>query len=134
MDTREVKAIAAANECRKLLADPHNALKLCVELREDDGLAVEFIRQGFISLNSPTKELQRRVLARTIRHGGNPVLRWMASNAVAVEDAAGNIKLSKSKGRQKIDGMAALVNALAAAEGDHEPAPLADSDYVVRFI
>ena len=131
---REIKAAAAAGELRKLLADPHNATKLCIELREDDGLPVEFIRQGFISLNAPTKELQRRVMGRTLRHGGNPVLRWMAHNAVAVQDAAGNIKLTKSKGRQKIDGMAALVNALAAAEGDHEPAPLADADYVAQWI
>jgi phage terminase large subunit-like protein len=131
---REVKTLAAGGECRKLLADPHNALKLCVELREDDGVPVEFIRQGFISLNPPTKELQRLIMGGLIRHGGNPVLRWMAANAVAVEDAAGNIKLSKSKGRKKIDGMSALVNAIAAADGDHEPTPLADSDYVVRFI
>jgi phage terminase large subunit-like protein len=33
----------------------------------------------------------------------------MAANAVAVQDAAGNIKLDKSKSREKIDGIVALV-------------------------
>ncbi len=54
-------------------------------------------------------------MARKIRHGGHPILRWHASNAVVRRDAAGNIKLDKEKSRKKIDGMAALVNAVAGA-------------------
>jgi phage terminase large subunit-like protein len=57
-------------------------------------------------------------MARKIRHVGNPILRWHARNFVAREDAAGNIKLDKEKSRRKIDGMAALVNAVAAAISD----------------
>ena len=50
-----------------------------------------------------------------IRQSGNPILRWHASNAVVRRDAAGDIKLDKEKSRRKIDGMAALVNAVGAA-------------------
>lgn len=50
-----------------------------------------------------------------LRHDAHPVLRWHASNAVARKDAAGNIKLNKEKSRKKIDGMAALVNAIAGS-------------------
>jgi hypothetical protein len=99
----------------KFLCDPYNATKLLIELRDEDGLPVEEIRQGFLSLSAPTKQLERLVKSRKIRNGSNPVLRWMAGNAVADTDAADNVKLSKKKSRLKIDGMAALVNAVAAA-------------------
>lgn len=94
-------------------ADEWNALQLAQELRERDDVNVEFIRQGYQSLSAPTKELERLVRARKIRHDGNPVLRWCLSNAVAVTDDAGNVKLSKKRSRSRIDGAAALVNALA---------------------
>jgi phage terminase large subunit-like protein len=110
---RAVNQMAGECECRKLMIDPYNATKLATELKEDDGLEVEFIRQGFLSLSAPTKELLRLVLGRKFRHGDNPILKWMAGNAIASTDAAGNIKLDKQKGRQKIDGLAATVNAVA---------------------
>jgi len=66
-------------------------------------------------VSDPTKTLHELIMARKIRHGGNPILRWHASNAVARRDSAGNIKLDKEKSRKKIDGMAALVNAVAGA-------------------
>ena len=45
-------------------------------------------------------------------HGGNPVLRWMASNVAVEEDAAGNLKPSRRKSSERIDGVVALINAL----------------------
>lgn len=102
----------------RILIDPYNANQLAIKLRQDDGLPVEFLRQGFISLSGPTKELERLVLSGKLRHDGDPILAWNASNAVAVRDEAGNVKLSKRKSRKKIDGMAALVNAVAAAMAD----------------
>jgi phage terminase large subunit-like protein len=109
----QINAIAQERGLQKLMVDPWNATKLALELKEQDGLPVEYIRQGYLSLTGPTKELLRLILSRQIRHGGNPILRWHASNAVAEQDAAGNIKLSKKKSARKIDGMSALVNALA---------------------
>ena len=45
-------------------------------------------------------------------HGGNPILRWMAGNVVAEIDAAENIKPSKKKSTEKIDGIVAWIMAL----------------------
>jgi phage terminase large subunit-like protein len=112
---REINELAGERELTKLLVDPYNAAKLSIELKEQDGLPVETIRQGFLSLSSPTKELRRLIQSRKLRHGGHPIARWHASNAIAESDAAGNIKLSKKKSRKKIDGLAALVNAIAGA-------------------
>ena len=46
-------------------------------------------------LTAPTKEFEKLVVSGKLRHGGNPVLRWMAANVAAEMDAAGNIKPSK---------------------------------------
>ena len=67
--------------------------------------------QGFVSMSPPTKEVERLVLQGKIRHGNNPVMRWMMDNVMIVTDAAGNIKPDKKKSRQKIDGVVAAVMA-----------------------
>ena len=47
-----------------------------------------------------------------IVHAGNPVLRWMALNVVVDRDAADNIKPTKAKSPEKIDGIVASIMAL----------------------
>jgi phage terminase large subunit-like protein len=71
--------------------------------------------QGFASLSAPTKRLLELVLSGDLAHGGNPVLRWMASNVMTATDPAGNIKPAKNLCRERIDGIAALIDALARA-------------------
>ena len=41
-----------------------------------------------------------------------PVLRWMAGNVVIETDAAENIKVTKAKSKEKIDGIVASIMAL----------------------
>jgi phage terminase large subunit-like protein len=82
-------------------------------LHNDDGLEVVEMRQGYRSVNDPAKELRRLVVQRKVRHGGNPVLRLMVENAVVTTDPAGNIKLDKKRCRGVIDGLQAVINALA---------------------
>ncbi len=52
-------------------------------------------------------------------HGGDPVLRWMASNVAIETDAAENIKFSKKRSTEKIDGMVALAMAIGRLEAHH---------------
>jgi phage terminase large subunit-like protein len=116
----EVVLLASQADIRKICADPYNATKLGIELKEQDGLPIEFLRQGYLSLSAPTKELLRLVLGGKLRHGGNPILRWHANNAVSSRDPAGNVKLNKEKSKKKIDGLSALVNAIAAMSGESD--------------
>lgn len=95
-------------------ADSYNAALVAPRLLEA-GVAYKTIRQGFLSLSPPTKELERLIALGLIRTGGDPVLGWCLGNAVAERDAADNVKLSKKRSREKIDAAAALVNAIAAA-------------------
>jgi phage terminase large subunit-like protein len=61
---------------------------------------------------APTKEFLRLVADKKIRHGGNPVLRWMVSNLALKQDPAGNLKPDRESSGDKIDGVVALVMAL----------------------
>ncbi len=78
----------------------------------DEGIDVAGMGQGFLSMAAPMRELERRLLAKKIHHGGNPVLRWMADNVAVKMDAAGNLKPDKASSQGKIDGIVALVMAL----------------------
>jgi phage terminase large subunit-like protein len=71
--------------------------------------------QGYMSMSAPMKELENLILSTMLNHGGNPVLAWMASNIVASEDPAGNIKPDKKKSIEKIDGIVALIMGLDRA-------------------
>lgn len=123
----QILADRDAFDLKKVISDPFNATHLCLSLKAA-GVEVEFLRQGFLSLNAPTKELERLVLESRIRHAGDPVLAWNMANAVAATDSAGNYKLDKQRSKDKIDGAAALVNALdgwlhAAAEPEPAASP-----------
>jgi phage terminase large subunit-like protein len=69
--------------------------RLQEELGED---RLTQIGQGFLSLASPTAELLRLLKAGDLQHGGNPVLRWNASNLILATDPAGNQKSDKGQG------------------------------------
>lgn len=64
------------------------------------------MRQGF-ALNAGLRALEAAVLAGTYGHNGDPVLAWMAGNAVIDTGAKGDIRLAKLKARDKIDGICA---------------------------
>lgn len=110
----DINALAKQFNLKKLAIDRWNATQLAVQLG-GDGITVELFGQGFASMNAPAKLLENLVTAGRLAHGGNPVLRWMASNVIVETDAAGNIKPSKKKSRERIDGMVALVMGLGAA-------------------
>lgn len=92
--------------------DEWNAQDLMTKLEQDERSVVA-IPQTFKYLSDPTKEIEARVLSRRIVHNNNPVLRWMFGNLTTKEDPNGNIRFAKKKGKEKIDGMIALVNALS---------------------
>ena len=58
-------------------------------------------------------EMEKLILGRKINHGNNPVLRWCADNVVVEKDPAENIKPTKAKAKNRIDGIVALIMALS---------------------
>lgn len=78
----------------------------------ESGMECVPIGQGYGSISAPTKELKRLTLSKRYRHGGNPVMRWMVDNLAVRMDPSGNVKPDKDQSGDKIDGVAAAVNAL----------------------
>ncbi|OBB20630.1 terminase [Mycolicibacterium elephantis] len=104
---------------REIAYDRWNAQQLVNNL-VSDGAPMITMGQGFASMSAPTKDLQRLVLIGTeerpiVRHGGNPLLRWMVDNFAVAIDPAGNVKPDKANAGDKIDGVVALIMALSRA-------------------
>ena len=121
IDYRYIRArineLSKLYDFQEIAFDPWNARQLATQLEEEDGFSLVEFRQGFYSMNEPSKEFERRVLQRKIRHGGHPVLRWQASNVMVMTDPSGNIKPVKPehKDAKKIDGIVASVMAVGRA-------------------
>jgi phage terminase large subunit-like protein len=113
--------------------DPWNATQLAIELEEDHGVQMVQTPQGYAHLSAPTKELLRLVIERRLRHGGNPVLRWMADNLVVRVDPQGNVRPDKEKSSEKIDGMVALIMALDRAMRDVDTTSVYESRGFLTF-
>ena len=100
--------------CHELAYDPWNATHVANRL-QDEGMTIVPFRQGWKTMSPPTKELEKLVVSRKLRHGGNPVLRWMAGNVAVAQDPAGNLKPARDKSFEKIDGIVAVIMALGRA-------------------
>lgn len=79
---------------------------------EGMGFTVVPFGQGYASMSPPTKEFYKLLMEGRIIHGGNPVMKWMSGNVVVDTDPAGNIKCTKAKSPEKIDGIVAAIMAL----------------------
>ena len=117
---KDINELNETFNIREIAIDRWNAAQITTQL-QGDGFEVVMFGQGFASMSAPTKELEKIVYSRELNHGGCPVLRWMASHVVIEQDAAGNMKLSKKKSQEKIDGLVALVMALGRANVRTEP-------------
>lgn len=96
---------------KEIGVDRWNATQMIQNL-EAEGFTMVPIGQGMKDMSPPTKEFYKLLLEGRIAHGGNPVLRWMAGNVVVETDAAENIKPTKAKSTEKIDGIVAAIMAL----------------------
>ena len=95
----------------EIAVDRWNATQMIQNL-EGDGFTMVPFGQGFDSMSGQTKDFYRLLMEGKIVHGGHPVLRWMAGNVVVDTDPAGNIKVTKAKSKEKIDGIVAAIMAL----------------------
>lgn len=110
----DLKQLAENIYIEELAIDRWNATQISTQLI-DDGLDVVPYGQGWQSMTSPTKELERLIISKKIVHSGDPVLAWMVSNVAIQSDAAGNMKPDKGKSAEKIDGVVAVIMALGRA-------------------
>ncbi|QJC52794.1 terminase large subunit [Paenibacillus albicereus] len=111
---KTVLDLAKLYDVQEIAFDPWNATQIALELA-DEGLEMVELSQNLRNLSAATKELEALVIAKRFFHGGNEVLRWMADNVVIRMDANENIAPDKKKSSNRIDGIAAIIDALARA-------------------
>lgn len=95
--------------------DRWNATYLTQRLEAEYDFSMVQFGQGYHSMSAPTKELERLILEQKLAHNGHDVLRWNIDNLVVETDSAGNLKPSKKKATEKIDGAVALIMSLSRA-------------------
>ena len=91
--------------------DPWQATFLVTKLM-DDGARMVQIQQTMAQLAPAYKEFEKLYLTGQLQHGGNPLLRWNAANVAVWIDGNGNKKPHKGKSRKRIDGIAAILDAI----------------------
>jgi len=106
--------VAGVVQIEEIGFDPWNATQFATQLMEAGAKVVE-VRQGFLSLSEPSKSWEALIVSKRERHGGHPVMRWMVGHLSREEDAAGNIKPSKKRSPERIDGPVARIIAESCA-------------------
>jgi phage terminase large subunit-like protein len=107
----EAKTLAEQFTVGEIAYDRWNASQLVTNL-QSDGATMIAISQTHAGLATGWRELEKAILEHKVRHGGNPILRWMAGNVEVETDAAGNQKPSKAHSTERIDGMVGLTMAV----------------------
>ena len=107
---RDIVELSQKFNIRQIAIDRWNATQLASQL-QGDGLQIVGFGQGYGSMSSPAKQFENLVLSERIRCQ-SPVMDWMASNVAVQSDHQQNIKPSKAKSTERIDGIVALVMGL----------------------
>jgi len=118
----DIDALGKKYAIRQIAIDRWNATQLAGQLQ---GLGYDVVGfgQGYASLSAPSKRLETLVLGGRLYHNSAP-LTWQAGNvAIQQDNAAGNIKPSKNRSTERIDGIVALVMALGIHATATAPPP-----------
>lgn len=100
-------------ECMGICYDPYNSNSL-ISMAEKANYPMLEVRQGTLTLNVPTRTFREQVYEGNIIHSQNRILTHAVNNALVKEDNNG-IQINKAKNSNKIDPIAALINAYVFA-------------------
>jgi len=95
---------------REICVDPHGAMQISGDLI-DEGYTVVDIRQGMKSLSEPTKSLREATYNNQATYADYPIFSWAMGNCITRMAHNESIMLDKAKSTQRIDPVAALINA-----------------------
>lgn len=110
----KIKELAGQYKINAISYDPWSSQYMANRL-EDEGLDLASFRQGFGSMSEPMKAFEIGIIEGDFEHFNNGLLRWTASNVIASEDPAGNIKPDKAKSHEMIDPIVCCIMALGLA-------------------
>jgi len=89
-------------------------------LQDNHQLPMYQCPQRYTTMTAPINEVERLVLAQRLRHAANPIAAAHAATVTLITGGAGGRMLAKGRSTGRIDGMAALVMAVAAQLNEQE--------------
>ncbi len=116
----DIKELDSRFKIQKIAFDTWNAAGTANNLTKSGMKLVEFI-QGTKSFHPAMKKLEELYVSGKIKHGGDPVLNWCASNIVARRDVNLNMAPDRKKSVDKIDDMVALLMAIGITIENQDP-------------
>ena len=90
--------------------DSWNANFWCDDMKQNGFDMVE-VRQGYKTESAPLKQMKADLMDKKINYNNNPILKWNLSNVAVKQDENDNIMITKEKSKQRIDGVASLMDA-----------------------
>ncbi len=126
----DINTLAKKYNIRQVGIDRWNATQLANQL-QGDGVNVLGYGQGYGAMSGPAKVLESLVVSEKLLHGGHPVLAWQAGNVAIQQDHNGNIKPSKAKSNERIDGIVALVMALGVHASQEVKGPAIEPSILI---
>ncbi len=124
--------IAKIFEIAEVSADPAHAHQVLQHL-SDNGITAVKHSQGVQALTFGYRSLEDLIFNKRIRHGNNPVLRWMFSNAVAIRQGDDRLKCIKDKSTGRIDGVVCAAMAVGRLLISPQPKSVYESRGVVAI-
>jgi phage terminase large subunit-like protein len=127
---------AEVYDLQSIAFDRWNSNSLVQQLTES-GISMDPFGQGFMSMSAPIKNAEVLVKKKKLHHGGHKMLRWMVANVVTKKDDAENVKFSKAKAGDKIDGVVAMIMALGemmTIDGRDETGPSTYEAHGIRLL
>jgi len=107
-----IKSMVDENDLKveAICYDPWSFGYLLGQFENEDWSLVE-TAQNNRTLSFPTKQFKEYLLNKQITHPKNHLLDIAISNAILIYDSTGNCRVNKMKNNEKIDPLAALMNA-----------------------
>lgn len=112
-----INEIAKYHDVQRIVYDPWNAAWLSRKL-EDDGFEVLEFPQRINYFAEPTKLFEESMIGGKLAHSGNPLLRWQVDLVQPISNDNGDIRPSKKRSRDRIDGVVAAIMAFSQALGE----------------
>ena len=113
-----IKETVSKHNLKVIGYDKWNAAQLVNNI-EDAGLPTIDIGQGMSALSAASKETERMIVEKLLRHDGNPFIDWQVECCSMYTDKNDNIKITKDEADKslKIDAVVALIMAVSMAAG-----------------
>ena len=110
---RDIVSICGNLDYKPIAYDTAWLTLFATTLYNDYNIEMKPFSQSVFKQVIPTNQFYEWVMKGNIEHDGNPITAWMLSNVeMRKPDDNGNTKISKGKSKNKIDGIAAAINAI----------------------